>query len=81
MGRDIGEPVEVAPQLHCPGATNPGHDVEFVDPTGRLTGLLVARIMPDPATAAFQFEYDGAGYWFCAAGCQTAFERDPEAFV
>ena len=41
----------------------------------------VCGMSVDPATAAFQFEYDGAGYWFCAAGCQTAFERDPEAFV
>ncbi|MFN3255424.1 MAG: phosphotransferase family protein [Ilumatobacter sp.] len=30
------------------------YDVEFVDPTERLTGRLVARIMPDPATAAFE---------------------------
>ena len=30
------------------------YDVEFVDPTERLTGRFVARIMPDPATAAFE---------------------------
>lgn len=30
------------------------YDVEFVDPTGQLTGRFVARIMPDPNTAEFE---------------------------
>jgi xanthine dehydrogenase accessory factor len=33
----------------------------------------------DVATAAFMTEWNGTTYYFCAAGCQKAFERDPAA--
>lgn len=27
------------------------------------------------------YEYQGVTYWFCAAGCRRAFEKDPESFL
>lgn len=33
----------------------------------------------DVATAAFMTEWKGTTYYFCAAGCQKTFERDPDA--
>lgn len=27
------------------------------------------------------FEYDGTTYYFCAPGCRTAFEKDPESYI
>lgn len=35
----------------------------------------------DVATAAFTSEWNGKSYYFCAAGCQKAFERDPDAVL
>ena len=31
--------------------------------------------------AKYHTVHDGADYWFCTAGCQRAFERDPALFV
>jgi xanthine dehydrogenase accessory factor len=27
------------------------------------------------------FAYEGVTYWFCSAGCRSAFEKDPDAYV
>ena len=35
----------------------------------------------DPNTAPAKAEYKGETYYFCAAGCKAAFEREPEKFV
>lgn len=35
----------------------------------------------DPRVARFVTEYDGTNHYFCAAGCQRAFEADPAAYV
>ena len=35
----------------------------------------------DPATASQRAEYEGKTYYFCAPGCQKAFEADPRRFV
>jgi YHS domain-containing protein len=35
----------------------------------------------DESSAEHKFDYRGTTYYFCAAGCQKAFERDPEKFV
>jgi Cu+-exporting ATPase len=32
----------------------------------------------DPATAAGQYEYQGATYYFCAKSCLETFKADPE---
>jgi len=32
-------------------------------------------------TARYTHDYDGATYYFCCAGCQGRFAKDPEAYV
>jgi xanthine dehydrogenase accessory factor len=46
---------------------------EAVDP---VCGMTV-----DVASAHYVTEHDGVTYWFCAPGCQKAFEADPEGFL
>jgi YHS domain-containing protein len=35
----------------------------------------------DPAQAAGRVEYKGQTYYFCAPGCQRAFEKEPEKYL
>ncbi len=35
----------------------------------------------DPDSAAAIAEYKGATYYFCAPGCRTDFESDPEKYL
>jgi len=35
----------------------------------------------DPAQAAATVEYQGETYYFCAPGCKTAFEKEPEKYL
>lgn len=35
----------------------------------------------DPAKAAAKVEYKGKTYYFCAAACKKAFEKDPERYL
>ena len=35
----------------------------------------------DPAKAAATYEYQGKIYYFCAPGCKTAFEKEPEKYL
>jgi xanthine dehydrogenase accessory factor len=46
---------------------------EAVDP---VCGMTV-----DIATAKYMSEYQGQFYYFCGAGCKTAFDKAPESFV
>jgi xanthine dehydrogenase accessory factor len=46
---------------------------EAVDPVCGMT-VFVAR-------AKYHLRHDGIDYWFCAPGCQAAFERDPASFI
>jgi YHS domain-containing protein len=32
-------------------------------------------------SAAATYEYQGKTYYFCAPGCKTAFEKDPEKYL
>jgi Cu+-exporting ATPase len=41
----------------------------------------VCGMKVDPATAAATYEYEGKTYYFCAPGCKTAFEKDPEKYL
>ena len=41
----------------------------------------VCEMEVDVATARFTTEYDGETYYCCAAGCQRAFEANPDAFL
>lgn len=35
----------------------------------------------DEATAQWTSEYKGETYYFCAPGCKTTFDNDPEAYL
>lgn len=41
----------------------------------------VCEMTVDIATARFVTEHEGQKYYFCAAGCQRAFEANPQAFL
>jgi xanthine dehydrogenase accessory factor len=41
----------------------------------------VCEMTVDTATARFVTEWEGSTYYFCAAGCQRAFEADPSSFL
>lgn len=41
----------------------------------------VCGMTVDVATAHFHVEHGGDDYYFCAAGCQSAFEADPTQFI
>ena len=42
---------------------------------------LVCYMEVDPKRAAAKAEYTGETYYFCAPGCKTAFEKDPEKYL
>lgn len=46
---------------------------EAIDPVCHMT--------VDIETARFKTEHDGTTYYFCAPGCQRAFEQNPSAFL
>jgi YHS domain-containing protein len=35
----------------------------------------------DEQSAAATYEYRGKTYYFCAPGCRSAFEKDPEKYL
>lgn len=41
----------------------------------------VCGMTVEVATAHFHSVHDGTDYWFCAAGCQRAFDADPASFL
>ena len=41
----------------------------------------VCAMEVDPKTAAAKLEYKGQTYYFCAPGCKTTFEKNPEKFA
>ncbi|NOZ58437.1 MAG: YHS domain-containing protein [Euryarchaeota archaeon] len=41
----------------------------------------VCNMEVDEATAKWKAEYKGKTYYFCAPGCKTAFEADPEKYL
>lgn len=52
--------------------------------TGGNVGITrdpVCGMEVNPATAAATTEYKGQSYYFCAAGCKAAFEKNPEKFL
>ncbi len=46
---------------------------ETIDP---VCGMTV-----DPATAEYESEWQLTTYYFCAPGCQKAFEADPSKYL
>jgi YHS domain-containing protein len=41
----------------------------------------VCKMEVDEATAQWKTDYQGQTYYFCAPGCQKAFEQDPENYL
>jgi YHS domain-containing protein len=41
----------------------------------------VCEMMVDPKTAPAKSEYKGQTYYFCAPGCKTSFDKDPEKYL
>jgi len=41
----------------------------------------VCGMMVDEKNPAATYEYKGQTYYFCAPGCKSAFERDPEKYL
>ncbi len=41
----------------------------------------VCGMMVDPKTAPAKSEYKGQTYYFCAPGCKTSFDKDPEKYL
>jgi xanthine dehydrogenase accessory factor len=44
--------------------------------TDQVCGMTV-----DPLTATHKSIYDGSTYWFCCAGCQAEFEKEPQRYL
>ena len=41
----------------------------------------VCHMEVDPPKAAAQSKYQGQTYYFCAVGCKTKFDRDPDTYL
>lgn len=41
----------------------------------------VCGMQVDEKNAAATYEYQGETYYFCAPGCKTAFEKEPEKYL
>ena len=41
----------------------------------------VCGMMVITSQARFGVEHRGSRYWFCAAGCETSFRRDPDRYL
>lgn len=55
-----------------------GESVEVAEPETAIDP--VCQMTVEVATARFRAEHEGVTYYFCAAGCQRAFQADPAAF-
>ena len=41
----------------------------------------VCHMEVDEKTAQWTSEYEGLTYYFCAPGCKTSFDKDPEKYL
>ena len=41
----------------------------------------VCGMMVDPKESAGTSEYKGKTYYFCAPGCKSSFDKDPEKYL
>jgi len=69
-----------------------GETGAYCDPvTGECVGLQeqtmsiaidpVCKMEVEIETAQFKSEYQGQTYYFCAPGCQRAFEKEPQKYL
>lgn len=55
---------------------DPGTAIPETEVNDPVCGMMVI-----PSRARFTTDHHGDSYWFCAAGCETAFRRDPARYV
>lgn len=41
----------------------------------------VCKMEVDPETAEWKSEHNGTTYYFCAPGCKTSFDKEPEKYL
>ncbi len=41
----------------------------------------ICKMTVDESTAKWKSEYEGKAYYFCAPGCKSAFEENPEKYL
>lgn len=41
----------------------------------------VCKMEVDPEKAQWKSDYRGQTYYFCAPGCKSSFDKDPEKFL
>ena len=68
----VAEPEKDVPASIRQGRSESGAS-EATDP---VCGMMVIT-----SQARFRVEHRGRSYWFCAAGCETAFRRDPDRYL
>jgi Cu+-exporting ATPase len=49
--------------------------------TSTLATDPVCGMQVDPATAAATSDYQGKTYYFCAVGCKTRFDKNPQSYI
>ena len=81
-GVDLGptehEEIAVAILAELVALKASGAGAQVTEVAAPLTAIdPICEMTVDVATAAFTSEHEGTMYYFCAAGCQKAFERDP----
>jgi len=54
---------------------------QYLQPKPSIAIDPVCHMEVDIATAHYQSEYQGTTYYFCAAGCKTRFDKDPERYL
>ena len=73
-GAGVGEePDDATPGSSLSDRSTEADGEEVNDP---VCGMVVT-----PGSARFTARHRGRRYWFCAAGCETAFRRDPSGYV
>jgi Cu+-exporting ATPase len=80
---EIAMPADPAKAGCCGGGhdhTHYGHVAQPAD-SGAKARDPVCGMTVDPATSKHRFDYHGATYHFCSAGCRTKFAADPQAYL
>lgn len=73
LGGEMGAYCDPLTGECVPGPAQESKPTLAVDPVCKMT--------VDPDTAQYRADYDGQTYYFCAAGCQRAFEQEPEKYA
>ncbi|MDX1449268.1 MAG: XdhC family protein [Acidimicrobiia bacterium] len=82
LGRIDHEEIAVAILAELVALRAAGGFTEVVSVTQPETAIdPVCEMSVDVTTAKFVTEHEGTKYYFCAAGCQRAFESNPEQFL